>query len=279
MKKTQLKNALRNIWNTKVSYLSIVMIAMLAVTAYLGIESAADAMLSHADRYFAETAFRDAEILSTMLLTEEDLNAIRATDGVADAEGSFFTGATAALGEARINVSVQSVTERINRAKLLEGRLPVAEDECALEQSVAEALGVKIGGSVSLRTEETDSSSLLRRSDFTVVGIVLYPTTYARPEILTGDRCALVLPTVFDAEQLDGCYLSAVLALETTKGLPKTGEAYAKAAKEPLAALEKLARELDTKCRKAKQIGKKNELFAQMRKAEAELEQARKELV
>ena len=48
---------------------------------------------------------------------------------------------------------------------------------------------------------------------------------------------------------------------------------------ERIAALEKLVRELDTKCRKAKQIGKKNELFAQMRKAEAELEQARKELV
>lgn len=46
-----------------------------------------------------------------------------------------------------------------------------------------------------------------------------------------------------------------------------------------IAALEKLVRELDTKYRKAKQIGKKNELFAQMRKAEAELEQERKELV
>jgi len=48
---------------------------------------------------------------------------------------------------------------------------------------------------------------------------------------------------------------------------------------EKIAALEKLVHELDTKCRKAKQIGKKNELFAQMRKAEAELEHARKELV
>ena len=48
---------------------------------------------------------------------------------------------------------------------------------------------------------------------------------------------------------------------------------------EKIAALEKLVRKLDTKCRKARQIGKKNELFAQMRRAEAELEQARKELV
>ena len=48
---------------------------------------------------------------------------------------------------------------------------------------------------------------------------------------------------------------------------------------ERIESLEKLVRELDTKCRKARQISKKNELFAQMRRAEAELEQARKELV
>ena len=47
---------------------------------------------------------------------------------------------------------------------------------------------------------------------------------------------------------------------------------------ERIESLEKHVRELDNKCRKAKQIGKKNELFAQMRKAETELEQARKEL-
>ena len=48
---------------------------------------------------------------------------------------------------------------------------------------------------------------------------------------------------------------------------------------ERVASLEKLVRELDAKCRRARQIGKKNELFVQMRKAEAELEQARKEQI
>jgi hypothetical protein len=45
-----------------------------------------------------------------------------------------------------------------------------------------------------------------------------------------------------------------------------------------IGSLERLVDELDAKCRKAKQIGKKNDLFAQMRAVEDELEQTRKEL-
>ncbi|RDB69447.1 DUF4391 domain-containing protein [Eggerthella sinensis] len=45
-----------------------------------------------------------------------------------------------------------------------------------------------------------------------------------------------------------------------------------------IGSLERLVDELDDKCRKAKQVGKKNELFAQMRAAEDKLEQTRKEL-
>lgn len=45
-----------------------------------------------------------------------------------------------------------------------------------------------------------------------------------------------------------------------------------------IASLEKLVDDLDMKCRRAKQIGKKNALFAQMRAAEEQLKQARKEL-
>lgn len=45
-----------------------------------------------------------------------------------------------------------------------------------------------------------------------------------------------------------------------------------------VASLEKLVQDLDTKCRKSKQIGKKNEYYAQMLVAQEQLEQARKEL-
>ena len=88
------------------------------------------------------------------------------------------------------------------------------------------------------------------------------------------------LTLAIKGETLDAVW-DAIVSQVAFGDTGKTGMSVAAriALAEKTAALEKLVRELDTKCRKAKQIGKKNELFAQMRKAEAELEHARKELV
>ena len=48
MKKTQLKDALRNIWKQKVSFLSIIVIALLGVTTFLGIGYSAAALRRNA---------------------------------------------------------------------------------------------------------------------------------------------------------------------------------------------------------------------------------------
>ena len=88
------------------------------------------------------------------------------------------------------------------------------------------------------------------------------------------------LTLAIKGETLDAVW-DAIVSQVAFGDTGKTGMSVAAriALAERITALEKLVRELDTKCRKAKQIGKKNELFAQMRKAEAELEHARKELV
>ena len=98
MKRTQIKDALRNIKKERVSYLSILLIAFMAVTCYVGVISARTALLRAANQFFDETAFHDLEIVSTLLLEESDLDAIRAIDGVADAEGVW----TSQIGRAHV---------------------------------------------------------------------------------------------------------------------------------------------------------------------------------
>ena len=89
MKKTQWKDTIRNILKEKVSYLSIMIIALLAVTAYLGINFGAEALRVNANRYYQKLHYRDLELSSTMLLGEDDLAALLEQEGVADAEGVF----------------------------------------------------------------------------------------------------------------------------------------------------------------------------------------------
>ena len=150
MKRTQLKDALRNIRKQMVSWFSIVMIAMLSVMAYLGIHFASHAIAGNANRFYQQTHFRDVEITSTLLLTQDDIDAFLAVEGVSDAEGRYQTSGKSEHNGARTNVDVVSLTQRISTPLLLEGRLPEAVGECVAERPVLESLGLSAGDTIRI---------------------------------------------------------------------------------------------------------------------------------
>ena len=214
MKKTQNKDAVRNILRQKVSYLSIVVIATLAVTAYLGIAFPADALIKRADRYFQNLQFRDAEVVSTLFVTKEDLDAIRAIPGVADVEGAFTTTGKIEFDSIRKEVSVLSLTERINVVDVQEGRMPEAVNECVLESILAQTIGVKVGDRIRIGGKTSDIPDYMTVNEFTVVGTGMYSELYCEEVSHTGLRDVFVLPGAFDHEALDHCYVKALIRYE-----------------------------------------------------------------
>ena len=92
MKRTQRKDALRNIGRQKVSYLSIVIIALLGVTMFLGMNYSAAAIGKNGTGFYNDVHFRDIEIISTRLLSPEDMDVLRGIEGVQDVEGIVMTG-------------------------------------------------------------------------------------------------------------------------------------------------------------------------------------------
>ena len=89
MKATQVLDARRNVKKQIVSYISIMVIAMVAVSAYLGIAYPAAALRKGASDYYARFRFWDLEVVSTMLMDEEDLETLRAIPGVKAVEGAY----------------------------------------------------------------------------------------------------------------------------------------------------------------------------------------------
>ena len=82
MKPTQWKDALRNIWKQKVSYLSIIVIAFLGVTTFLGVHYTDAALRRNGSDMYNAVNFRDAEIVSSLLFDAEDLDVILQVEGV-----------------------------------------------------------------------------------------------------------------------------------------------------------------------------------------------------
>ena len=163
-------DALREIRNTFSRYLSILVLAALAVAFLSGLRTAAPDMQYTADNYYDRTHLMDGYVLSTLGMTEEDLDALAAAGGVESVEGCRDLDA---IATDRI-VNVRSMPERLNLLDVVQGRLPQAADECVTEDLLLVELGLQVGDELELTLEE-DREGDLERVSYTIVGVVRSP--------------------------------------------------------------------------------------------------------
>ena len=226
MKKTQRKDLFRNIRRQWVSFLSIALIALLGVAAFLGIDYSVYTLQRNVSDLYNTMNFRDVEIVSTLLLSPDDLDSLRALEGVADVEPLRVVSADALSRDGSESVSVRSLTQRINRVEIVAGRLPAATAECAIEHQLAEDLGLQVGDRFEVSCTDDLTAGYLRETAFCVVGIVLHPdhiniTVRETPYVLVND-------SAFDIEALDGCYMRAEVAIDKAKHVSRLSDGYQK---------------------------------------------------
>lgn len=239
MKHTQIKDTLRNIKKQKVSYLSIIVIALLGVTTFLGIDFSATSMLVNGSDHYNSVNFRDVEVASTLLLSPKDIQDIKNVEGVADAEGYYFTEAKAFRGSERYSVDVVSATERINRIETVSGNLPQAADECAVEKILAEKSGWTVGDKIELVGGDGGNARFVKERTFTITAVVNHPDNVS--SILPTDPYIVVPPAAFDSEALEGCFMKAAVTLEKPEGIYRYSDEYKTMAGDAVRRIEEIA--------------------------------------
>ena len=163
-------DALREVKNTFNRYVSILVLAALAVAFLSGLRSAAPDMQYTADNYYDRTHLMDGYVLSTLGITDGDLDALAGAAGIEEVEGCRDLDATAID---RI-VNVRSLPEKLNLLEVEEGRLPQAPDECVTEHLLLVKLGLEVGDTLELTLTE-DNGDDLERTAYTIVGVVNSP--------------------------------------------------------------------------------------------------------
>ncbi|MBQ7700248.1 MAG: FtsX-like permease family protein [Clostridia bacterium] len=279
MKKTQTKDSLRNIKKQIVSYISIIIIAMIGVTTYLGIDYSSSAMCVNASQIYNSHNFRDVEIISTLLFTEEDLSNIKNVEGVTDAEPVRTTSAKILCGEKRESVNVITVTERINIPEICEGRLPADVSECAVERGLADKLGLKAGDTVKLTGTGGGAAEFMRYTDFTVVGIIMHPDHIN--SVVPEPSYVSVTWDAFGSDDLGECFMKVDLLTDKAANVDRYSESYKKTVAELCDKLEATA-EIRTALRDKDVFGTADEEIEKNQKllddAEKKLADARIEL-
>lgn len=155
---------------------------MLGVTMLTGLMSVAPDMQAAGDTYFRESRLCDLHIMSTLGLTEENIAAIRRTEGVEQAEAAktLDCEVTNAAGDTLVmrahslpKDGTADAEGAINRLTVKEGRLPSAPGECAV-QTLGFLDGLQVGDTVTL-VEEQD----LMEQSYTIVGLVQSPMNFS----------------------------------------------------------------------------------------------------
>lgn len=83
----RIKDFFREIRGSLNRYLSIMCIVMLGVAFYAGVRSAQPDMKLSADKMYDDANMMDMRVLSTLGLTQEDVDFIAGIEGVTKAEG------------------------------------------------------------------------------------------------------------------------------------------------------------------------------------------------
>ncbi len=209
MKKTQLIDACRNVRKELVAFLSIVVIGMLAAVAYLSIAYAAATLEKDANIFFNGSGLWDFQVSSTLLMDDEDLEAIRALPGVGAAEAVLQTGAQLRIGRSMTDVTVMDVPEEITRPVLLSGRLPETAGECAIEKKLADDGEFSVGQTISLTNRPVMGIEPLKETDFVITGVFQTPEHISYMVSVT--PYVLVSKESFNREELQGSFMTTLI--------------------------------------------------------------------
>lgn len=166
-------------------FLSIMIISMLGVAVLTGIYAGCRDTFMAANRFYERQGLHDVEVVSTMGLTDEDVDALRGVDGVDDAAGVHIERVTIDGEDGhRLNATLREPAS-MDVPYVREGRLPGAAGEVAVTEQFAHDTHDHIGGTIDVTAVSGGDGGGAAHA-LTIVGIVTDPSDLSNPEGYSG---------------------------------------------------------------------------------------------
>ena len=269
MKKTQRKDAFRNIRKRLVSYLSVCLVIMLGLGGLFTTRYMGAGIQKQATEYYNAHNFKVFDLASTYGISEANIEKIRSAEAVKDAEGVIQAAGSVYFRGKKRNAIIISLTESVSVPDVAEGRLPAGKDECMIGEDFAEIEGIKVGDRLSISltglasesdltgnvdmeidmegadTEENDekkeTGSSLYSKEFTITGLMHHPDFLRRKS----DNTVSLPLSAFNTEVTEGLYTNAFVSIEQPENVSIFKKAFTDQAETVRLSLEELAEELE----------------------------------
>lgn len=281
MKQAYSKDIVRTIQKEKKRFIAIMIIALLGVCMLTGLKAACDDLRKSADLFFDEQNLFDLKVVSTLGLTEEDVETIASIQGIEEVEGAFSDTVYTMYEKKKKSVELKTLSERgINIPYIIEGKLPTKTNEIVVTQKYSNETGKKIGDTLIL--EDAKNITLLCE-EYTISGIVIdvmdinsTEGTVAFRANSSTDYIFYVLPSAIESEVFTYIFIT----LSKTDGLYCYSEQYEEQVKTILHRLEAEVKKAREQARYDEIVGEALVELADARKeADEEFAKAEKEIV
>lgn len=177
MNKQTAKLTIREIKGSFGRYMAIFAIIALGAGLFVGLRMSKPDFIETYDRYLHETNFYNFRLVSTLGLTQDDVDEVLKLDGVKDAEGVVSADFIYNQGDDKsIVIAAQEIPEKINLIDLKAGRMPQKGNECLADPEMYTQ--DDIGKTVKLSKQNSEQTMDTFAYDaYTIVGLtdsVLY---------------------------------------------------------------------------------------------------------
>lgn len=225
MKKSLFKNNLKSIHKTRRRFISILVMAFLGVGFFAGLVATSPDMLDSLDKYADSSNLYDINIISTLGLTNDDITAFQALDGVENAYGIQTKDSISKIDDKESICKVIEYNENVNTPVIVAGRNIENENECLIDPAVVRTgKGVEeyIGKKIILENDDLDSNDnpIFTQKEFEIVGIAETPVYISneRGNTSIGNGTVsfyIFTKNVINMDYYTGVYVTAKDAKET----------------------------------------------------------------
>ena len=184
MKKALFKDSMKEIKNTYKRFISILLMAFLGVGFFAGMRAASPDMVDTIDQYYKDNQVYDIQVLSTLGLTGNDIEAIKQINNIETVVGTYEIDGKLEIENKEVITKIMCI-EELNQPILLQGELPKNQDECVVEEKFLSANHKEIGDTIELEVENTKNDAgeeieYLNQRKLKIVGTVQSPLYISR---------------------------------------------------------------------------------------------------
>lgn len=169
MKNRIITSSIREIKNSFTRYLSLLIMSMLGVFVFVGLQSTAPDMIYTLDSLYDEYNIYDIKIQSSLGLSNEDINLYKNINDIDYIEGVKTLDVIYDSSDEEYVIELNSLPLNINKIKLESGKLPENDNEIVVEKDFLTKTKLNLGDFISI------SSDKLNKSRFKITGIIYSP--------------------------------------------------------------------------------------------------------